>query len=112
MLRRKQQRIRRHKKRGSVSVADIIIDDDYVIECKNQIETEGKKLEDALTDYVKILGNIKLSGIIEGETANALDAFIQTASEIRDGLKGRYSQGKVYCGSYIDHIDDADEYLY
>lgn len=93
-------------------MAEIIFSDEFAQEVGSLIRTEAIELNKAINAYITILIMIKENGIIEGSTANALEAFI---SEV-ETLKGQYEllgqSANLYCGNCVSKIDEADEYLY
>ena len=93
-------------------MADIVICDEFVNKTGTWIAEETKKMETALDIYLNIMQDISATGIIEGDTAEALKLFISTA-EI---LKGKFSNmgqcTEQACKNFISKVDDADQYLY
>ena len=93
-------------------MAEIIFSDEFAEEVGSLLLTEAAELNKAINAYITILKKIRETGIKEGTTAKALDAFI---TEV-ETLKGQYEllgqSANLYCGNCISKIDEADEYLY
>lgn len=93
-------------------MAEIIICDEFVEEVGTLIKQEGDKLDTAISTYVSILENIRADGIIEGQTAKALDAFIEEAKTLKSQFELLGSAVNLYYTNCVSKIDEADEYLY
>lgn len=91
---------------------DIVITDSIIESVTSLISTEQEKLEEVYTSYLQILQSVKAYGIMEGETAKALELFIQGAYE----LKGVFLNDGcciTETGSvFLDKLEEADKYLY
>ena len=58
---------------------ELIIDDDYVNEMADFLNTRATNLQEGIDRYIQILENIRRDAIKQGATADALDTFISYA---------------------------------
>ena len=93
-------------------MADIIISDDFVDGAGQFISTETQKIEETLTSYLRIMQSVSETGIMEGDTAEALKIFIAAAARLQGVFSNLGSCTKRACTNFIEKVDDADEYLY
>ena len=92
----------------------LIVDDDYIDKMSSFISQSLNNMEKDLQEFQKIVLAMNLSGIKQGSTAKALEAFAEIISFLRSGseLTELARQTKMYCSTYKDKIDDADRDLY
>ena len=92
----------------------LIVDDDYIDKMSSFISQSLNNMEKDLQEFQKIVLAMNLSGIKQGSTAKALEAFAESLSVLRSGseLTELARQTKMYCSTYKDKIDDADRDLY
>lgn len=91
---------------------DIVIVDEYIEEMKKFCSVQGTRYEVALFRYGSILLELNAQGIVRGQTAEALRAFLEAAAS----LKGRVAEitelFQQLMGNYLSDIDEADRELY
>lgn len=95
-------------------MAEIIIVDEFVEKAGKSLKSRSDYLFNRISRYHSILENIREEGIMEGETAEALDAFIVEVEKISNLTKQcRIGEvGSFGCKNYISRIEDADKDLY
>ena len=91
---------------------DLIVDEDYISRASSNILSDFEKLDGIFEKYISILEEIKTSAIKEGATAQALGAFMEYASLLRDNLTGLGLNAKDLLKDFNSAIDEADEYLF
>lgn len=93
---------------------NIIIDDEYVQNMGQYISTQLTSLSESISSFYNILLELKQTGIKDGETATALDAFMACIyqicgsgefSDIGNTIKNQTSE-------YLGDIDSDDRDLY
>ena len=91
---------------------DIVIDDEQVTALAAHLRTHAEDTELTFRKYRQLLKELREYGIMEGETAKALDAFIEVADELAGVFRELGGNINQTCRNYITIIDKADEYLY
>ena len=61
---------------------ELKIDDDYINGMASLFETRSQDLQEGVDSYLTILSTIREEAIQEGDTADALDAFIEKRQKI------------------------------
>lgn len=95
-------------------MAEIIIVDEFVEKKGQFLDNRSENLFNCIEKYCSILESIRKEGIMEGETAEALDTFVLQVRMIQ-GLTKNCKPGTravQYCENYLSRIEDADEDLY
>ena len=85
---------------------ELIIDDDYVNEMADFLNTRATNLQEGIDRYIQILENIRRDAIKQGATADALDTFISYVVEERG------QTAKETCNTFISDVDESDEFLF
>ena len=62
---------------------ELKIDDEYINGMASLFETRSQDLQEGVDSYLTILSTIREEAIQEGDTADALDAFIEYASSLK-----------------------------
>lgn len=91
---------------------NLIIEDAYIKEVGRCCLSRGRKLESILDTYVGILDSIRGGAIKKGEIAQALSVFKSCATLLNDQLSVLSQDIKNECYSFIDEVDEADNYLF
>lgn len=90
----------------------ITVDDEYIEEMSKYFDDSGKYFEDTLKDYLSLMEDFNKDGISAGATAEAVKAFIETATMLK-GYVGEVSETvKSILDGYHSDIDTADSFLY
>jgi endonuclease III len=95
-----------------MAATELKIDDDYVTGMGEFLEKEFSELEAGYASYLKIMQAIKDDGLMEGDTATALEKFITYASFLSEKMENLGTTAKNLCDKYLDEIDDKDQYLF
>ena len=95
-----------------MAAAEIKIDDDYVTEMGKYIQEQFEDLDEAYQLYIQIMLGIKSHGIMKGDTADAIEAFIEYAQAIEGQINELGESAKKLCNNYITDVDLIDQYLF
>nr|WP_294674622.1 hypothetical protein [uncultured Blautia sp.] len=93
---------------------NMVVDDDYIENMSSFISRSLENMGEDIQAFNKILLLLKNSGIKQGKTAEALEAFSACVNTLytESNLEELASQIKVYCSTYKEKIDEADRDLY
>lgn len=91
---------------------DLIVDEEYLKQLSKEIELACSEINSTYSEYISIMMNIRDYAIIEGETHNAIDVFVEKL----DTMNGQiHTVGKVInmlVEEFLSDIDSKDKYLY
>ena len=91
---------------------ELIIDDDYVNEMADFLNTRATNLQEGIDRYIQILENIRRDAIKQGATADALDTFISYAKNLSNVVEELGQTAKETCNTFISDVDESDEFLF
>ena len=91
---------------------ELIIDDDYVNEMADFLNTRAANLQEGIDRYIQILENIRRDAIKQGATADALDTFISYAKNLSNVVEELGQTAKETCNTFISDVDESDEFLF
>ena len=91
---------------------EVVVVDEYFEEIGRFFEEQGKKYESILNRYIAALRILKERGICSGDTADALDAYISLASQIKECASDLGTSINTMMKNYIAVIDTKDQYLF
>lgn len=91
---------------------ELKIDDDYINGMASLFETRSQDLQKGVDSYLTILAGIREEAIQEGDTAEALDAFIEYASSLKGIISELGKTAKDTCNNFLAEIDEKDQYLF
>ena len=92
--------------------ANLIVDDNYVQEVGRFSSVRGRKLEEILDSYVKILSEIETDAISSGEISQAVAAFCECVPLLNDRLSAISTNVSTVADSFIIDVNTADDYLF
>lgn len=92
--------------------SDLIVVDEFYKEAGSYFKKKGEHLESVGREYLRSLRLIKSKGICSGETAEALDAYIELAEKLNECASFIGSSMSTMMDNYITVIDNKDRYLY
>lgn len=92
--------------------ANLIIDDNYVQEVGRLSSVRGKKLEEILDSYVRILSEIEMDAITSGEISQAIVAFRECVTLLNDRISTISTNVDTVAESFIIDVNIADDYLF
>ena len=78
---------------------ELIIDDDYVNEMADFLNTRATNLQEGIDRYIQILENIRRDAIKQGATADALDTFISYAKNLSNVVEELGQTAKETCNT-------------
>lgn len=91
---------------------DLIVDEQYLQETADYIMNSGYLVNKSIHSYITILQQIRQSGILKGETAEALTAFITMTQKLQ-GISGRIgSEIHSLTDAYLQEIRNADNFQF
>ena len=93
-------------------MADTIIDEEYLTETESFISCQGEQFETFLAEYIRILMQESMEGIVEGKTAEALRNYIKIAVELKNHVGDASELAVQVLRNYRSAMDEADSYLY
>ena len=95
---------------------NLIVEDDYITDVGGFFQTNYKKYNEYVKEYIEILGEITENGIVSGQTHDALVEFqrqVATGSGVSsssaEALGKKYN---TYCTKFISDLGKADGDLY
>lgn len=95
---------------------DLIVEDEYVVELADYIKKQCELIGEFIGEYIKILKEVVECGICEGDTAAALEEFIQQVKTNTAVSYSSYTQlgikTKRLGSDFVSEIDLADGDLY
>lgn len=89
-----------------------IVDESFVRESSQTIRQNLNELNSIIHAYLALLKAVMSRMIKEGETAEALGAFIEYAEKLQDQLVQIGEIVALVLCSYLEEIDSADSYLF
>lgn len=93
-------------------MADVIVVDDEYSSLKTSIEDFGSTVEEAYSQYIRIMQNICDTILTRGRAAENLKAFTSRANGMSFLAEGRTEETSLSCEAFVQEIDEADEFLY
>lgn len=91
----------------------IVIDDNYTGMQAKVHETAGAKIEQIMRDYVSAIKDLIDDGGLEGQTADKLYEFAETAEQLLRNVASEIGiKKKKYMENFLEEIDIADEEIY
>lgn len=91
---------------------NLIIDDEYILAVGGDCNRRGIKLEETLEQYLEILKEIQTEALVEGNVAEALVAFVGCVELIKGQLENLSKSVDDRSNSFIQDVNDADQYLF
>ena len=91
---------------------DLIIDDDFCKEMGTYFVKKGEELDQMVSNYISILKNVRNKGIVSGDVATALSSYISYASRLKKQIGRISSDVNKQINSFLDQVDNADQYLF
>ena len=94
----------------------LVIDDSHIDAVKSYIMTQCETIDSITKRYVRAMNTVIETGIMEGETAEALKEFLEAVkSDVADSSStpgAMSSQVERFCTNFISKVDKADKELY
>lgn len=91
---------------------NLIIDDEYILDVGSDCNRRGIKLEEILEQYLGILKEIQTEALVEGNVAEALVAFVSCVELLKGQIKDLSKSVDDRSYSFIQDVNDADQYLF
>ena len=96
--------------------SDLVVDESYWSEQKNFVHNAGYHsiygIDKKIDKYISKLKELHTTAIMEGDTAQALEAFISCAEKLKQTTRDITSEIKDRIANYLQEIDEQDEYLF
>lgn len=89
---------------------ELVIDEEYINGMAEYFEKQGKQLQKMSNDYIRIMRKVVEDGIIKGETAESLRAFLQYAKKLNRVVASTALQIRDSTVNYLGEIDTRDQY--
>lgn len=93
-------------------MSDLIVVDEYYAKMGEYFKKKGQHLENIGEEYLLALKQIRMRGICSGETADALDAYIELGEKLKECALRIGNSAAVIAKTYVDTIDRKDQYLF
>lgn len=89
---------------------ELVIDEEYINGMAEYFEKQGKQLQKMSNDYIRIMRKVVEDGIIKGETAESLRAFLQYAEKLNRVVASTALHIRDSAVNYLGEIDTRDQY--
>lgn len=89
---------------------ELVIDEEYINGMAEYFEKQGKQLQKMSNDYIRIMRKVVEDGIIKGETAESLSAFLQYAEKLNRVVASTALHIRDSAVNYLGEIDTRDQY--
>ena len=94
----------------------LIIVDEHIDSVKSFIMSQCENISSIISRYVRAMNTVIETGIMEGETADALKEFLSAVkSDVADNSatpSAMISQVERFCTNFIAKVDKADKDIY
>ena len=87
-----------------------LVIEEYINGMAEYFEKQGKQLQKMSNDYIRIMRKVVEDGIIKGETAESLRAFLQYAKKLNRVVASTALQIRDSTVNYLGEIDTRDQY--
>lgn len=87
-------------------------EDEYVNGTGKHILEQMTELDEGYSNYINIMKAIRDDGLMEGETATALEAYIEYASYLCTKIKCLGECVDTTCREFVDEVNEKDQYLF
>ena len=91
---------------------NLIIDDDYITGVGHNCLVRGQDLDEIFEKYTTILDGISKDAVLAGAVSEALVAYISCASTLKGHLDEISDNINNCCKSFINGINQADDYIF
>lgn len=95
-----------------MAATELKIEDEYVTEMGSFFYKNANALEDGLVNYLEIMSAVKEDALMKGDTAEAFGAFTEYAEYLRGKIEALGEAAKSVCCSFLDDVDEKDQYLF
>ncbi len=93
-------------------IMDLIVSDEYVLSSADNSKNNLELLNAIVSEYIESVEMIKNTVFQHGETAEALQAFINYATLLKNNLYGIGTNTKNLFTNFNLEIDNADQFLF
>jgi len=94
------------------SGGNLVVADDEFFSLAEQYRSFGAAFDTQFNAYIQILKGVCADGVSEGNIYENLVAFMGTVQLLQGEFTQALSAASALCESYVETIDDADDYLY
>ena len=91
---------------------ELIVDDDYCKALGQYFLKHGANLDNDVDEYIIAMESLKEAGIMNGDAAKALDAYIQYSRKLDNIIYSISSEAYMLAHNFVSAIDSADQYLF
>lgn len=91
---------------------ELIVDDEYCKKMGDYFLKQGQQLDTFISQYISILKSVKQNAVKQGETADALAAYIKQAEKMNKQIGSISKSAQTYANSFVNQIDQADQFLF
>lgn len=93
-------------------MADIIVNDESYAEMPALFSSVAETMEERISDYIAILDDVILNGVVSGFVHDNLVLFKNKVSILEGHIKTCVEEVNQLCTSFVESVDEADCELY
>lgn len=91
---------------------DLIVHDEYLKKLGQAIEDVCRDMNETYCRFIEILREIKDYAITEGDTHEAIAAFVTVLESLGEQVNDAGASMKLTIDDFVYQIDEKDKYLY
>lgn len=91
---------------------ELIINEEYINGMAEYFEKQGKQLQSMADGYVTAMRKVVEEGIVRGETAETMRAFLQYAEKLNQVIVSTAMKIRNSTVNYLEEIDTQDQYQF
>ncbi|MDR3307290.1 MAG: hypothetical protein LBS58_00100 [Coriobacteriales bacterium] len=93
-------------------MSDLVVVDSEYEELQKYIIDYGKAAETMLASYLTVMNDVHTAGLVSGNAATNLKAFNSRVEKLQGTIQYLTQAISNKLESFVEAIDDKDEYLY
>ena len=90
-------------------IKDLIVDDDSYKDVGKYCLQQGSNLEKNLTEYIRIMKNVKQAGITNGKTSEALQTYIAYVELLQKKIDEASADINKAVNTFLTDINNTDK---
>jgi len=90
----------------------MIIGEEYSLGAQKYLDRQSRSYDETINTYLDILREIRISSIIEGDLANAIDEFIAGADKLNGIMSNMAEMINEYIHGFLTRIEEIDSYKF
>lgn len=93
-------------------MAELIVYDESINNTGDYIKNLSSKLQEGIDNYINIVTEIKTNAVKSGDVSDKLDIFIQYVNQLNSMISSVGDEISMDMVTFLEEIDQKDEYLY